>query len=339
MTLILGVETSCDDTSIAIYDGIHHKVLANVTYNQNVIHSAYGGIKPEIAARQHIIYISQALEQCLLQANKQMCDIDCIAYTTRPGLTNSLVIGATFAKTLSYACGLPSISINHIEGHILSPWLDHKMLLDPYLALVLSGGHTQIFVVSYPHYRLIGESLDDAVGEAFDKSAKVMGIPYPGGPYIEQWALKGSAGRFTLPLSMCKSNSLNLSFSGLKSALCRLWNSQEPKDDQARADLSCTLQDTISKILVKKILLASEITGIRNISISGGVISNQFLKKEFGKLEEDPHNLKMHYADQKYATDNAAMIAFAGYLRFTVGERDQDLTISVKSREDLSGYD
>ncbi len=334
---ILGIESSCDDTAAAVLkDG---KIISNKVANQS-IHEQYGGVVPELASRAHQQNIVPVVDTALKEAGISKNDLSAIAFTEGPGLLGSLLVGVSFAKSMSLALGIPLISVHHMKAHILAHFIrDNGMKLPgfPFLALTISGGHTQIVQVNnHFDFKVLGETLDDAVGEAFDKSAKIMGLPYPGGPLIDKYAAKGNpfAFKFTKP----RVDGLNFSFSGLKTAILYFLQKQT-KDNpdfikQNLPDLSASIQYTIVAILMDKLKLAVKQTGIKRIVIAGGVSANSGIRKALQDAQKQL-GWEVFIPKFEYTTDNAAMIAIAGYFKYLNGEF-ADLSISPKARLPLN---
>jgi len=341
MTVILGIETSCDETSAAIVrDG--QRIASNVIASQIDLHSRFGGVFPEVASRAHIEAISAVVAQALSDAIVTPAQIDAIAVTRGPGLSGSLLVGVNFAKGLALGWGKPLIGINHIEGHIYSLWLDESApdIVFPVLCLIVSGGHTELIEMrGHGDYRLIGSTLDDAAGEAFDKVGRVLGLPYPGGPAIDAAARKGDPNAFNFTRAM-QDESFNFSFSGLKTAVMRAVQAP-PADgkrtrgvesmdaDSARPDVNvndaaASFQQAAVDQLVDKTIRAAKACGATEILLAGGVSANSLLRKEMQRRTALP----VRYPAIKLCTDNAAMIAAAGYFRFMAGQRD-DLSMDI----------
>jgi len=305
----LGIETSCDETAIAIYDS-EDGIMGESTYSQMEMHAEYGGVVPELASRDHCLKIVNVLKDAL--GNNSIDDIDRIAYTSGPGLLGALLIGESFAQGLSTALDIPLLSINHLEGHLMSPMMEFPEIKMPFICLLVSGGHSMIVDVKEKgNYEIIGQSQDDAVGEAFDKVAKLLDLPYPGGPHIEKLALEGNPNAYDFPRPMIHSDNLDMSLSGLKTAV--LYTVQKIKDlDQSKkADIAASFQKAVTDLLVTKIKKAVEETNRKDAIIAGGVAANKFIRSKFKELE-DSLGIKVYYPDLKYCGDNAAMIAFVG---------------------------
>lgn len=339
MAKILGIESSCDETGIAIYDS-EHGLLADTLYSQIDLHRQYGGVVPELASRDHLRKIIPLIDECLHIASLAIKDIDAIAYTAGPGLNGALLVGATVANTLAFANQIPTIPIHHLEGHLLSPMLADNKPEVPFIALLASGGHSQIMAVhQIGKYELLGDTLDDAAGEAFDKTAKMLGLPYPGGKFIAELAQTGND-VYNLPRPMIHSKDLTMSFSGLKTAVLTLisnLNKQNIKiEGQVLADVAKSIEEAITDVLVKKSLLAIEQTGIKQLVISGGVSANQTLRNKFDSLAQK-RGFKIFYPPLKLCTDNGAMIALVGAYRFKHGITNYSFT--VRPRWDLTTLD
>lgn len=307
---ILAVESSCDETSVAIVKN-GNEVVAIEIMTQIDTHALYGGVVPEIASRMHTEAVTICLEQLLKKANMKISEMNAVAVTYAPGLLGSLLVGVEFAKTISLVYNLPLIKVNHMAGHIYANNIDHKMEY-PLLALVISGGHTDLVKMTGDYeFEVLGRTLDDAIGEAYDKVARIMGIPYPGGPNIEKLAALGNP-TYSLPIPV-NDQSYNFSFSGLKSAISNLVNNETMRNHQIiKEDLACSFQTVAVDLLVRKTELALKNTGIKNVIIAGGVSANQYIKKEIGTLCEK-YNASLHVPKLLYCTDNAAMIGAAAY--------------------------
>ena len=305
----LGIETSCDETAIAIYDS-KDGIIGESIHSQMEMHAQYGGVVPELASRDHCLKIVDVLEEAL--GNLSIGSIDQIAYTSGPGLLGALLIGESFAQGLSTALNIPLIPINHLEGHLMSPMMEFPQIKMPFICLLVSGGHSMIVdVKGKGQYEIIGQSQDDAVGEAFDKVAKLLDLPYPGGPHIEKLALKGKSDAFEFPRPMANSNNLNMSFSGLKTAVLYTVKKISNITEEIKADIAASFQQAIADVLITKIKKSIDTTERKEVIVAGGVAANKFLRSEFKKIEES-HNIKVYYPDLKYCGDNAAMIAFVG---------------------------
>lgn len=329
--IILGIESSCDETSCSIVkNGVDE--IATVISSQVDIHKDYGGVVPEIASRQHVKNISIVLEECLVKANMTMDDIDAIAVTYGPGLIGSLLIGLEAAKTLAFVHKKPLIPVHHIAGHIYANNLV-KPLSFPLIALVISGGHTELVYMKENYsFEKIGGTLDDAVGECYDKVARVVDVPYPGGPIIDKMAYLGKD-TYQLPIPL-NDDSYNFSFSGLKSAVINLVHNEEQRGNPIRKeDLASSFQNTVVDIITKKTMKAIESYQVRNLILAGGVAANSGLRNKFAELCQ-VHGMNLTFPPMKYCTDNATMIAAAGYYAYQLG-RVSNLELAAKSSDEL----
>jgi len=319
--IILGIETSCDDTSIALVEKNtkDFKILSNIVSSQIKVHAAYGGIVPNLAAREHLKNIKPCLKQALKEANNP--DIDLIAVTHGPGLIPSLLVGVNFAKALAYNWQKPIIGINHIEGHIYANWFNdsNSTLKFPVLALVVSGGHTQLILIKkHNKYELLGETRDDAAGEAFDKVAKLLGLGYPGGPIISQRAEKGNPKKFNLPRPMINKQNFDFSFSGLKTAVLYEVKKQDPKkiNDQYINDMAASFQEAAINVLIHKTMKAAKKYNVKNVILSGGVAANKELRSQLQEaVKKELNNVDFQMPEIKLCTDNAAMICAAAFFK------------------------
>lgn len=333
MKLILGIESSCDETGVALYHS-ERGLLAHVLHSQVAMHSEYGGVVPELASRDHVRRTLPLIRATMQKAGCQLQDVDAIAYTQGPGLSGALLVGASVACSLAYALGIPALGIHHLEGHLLSPLLSDPAPEFPFVALLVSGGHTQLMrVEGVGMYTLLGETLDDAAGEAFDKSAKLLGLGYPGGPELAKLATKGRPGHFRLPRPMQHSGDLDFSFSGLKTAVLTLTR-QQMLDEQTRADIANAVQEAIVDVLASKSLAALKQTGLQQLVVAGGVGANQQLRAQLNQAASKG-NFRVFYPDLEFCTDNGAMIAFAGALRLQQQAVNSDYRFNVKPRWDL----
>jgi N6-L-threonylcarbamoyladenine synthase len=317
--LILGIESSCDETGIALYDS-EAGLLSHALHSQVAMHAEYGGVVPELASRDHIRRIVPLLREALGQAGKSLADIDAVAYTRGPGLAGALLVGCAFAEALALAIDKPTIPVHHLEGHLLSPLLSSDPPTFPFVALLVSGGHTQLMkVTGVGEYELLGETLDDAAGEAFDKSAKLLGLPYPGGALLSKLAEKGTPGVHELPRPMLHSGDLSFSFSGLKTAVLTLVREQgEDLSETFKADAARAFQEAIVEVLVKKSLKAMKQTGLKQLVVAGGVGANKQLRATLND-EAQRKRFRVYYPELEFCTDNGAMIALAGCLRLQSG--------------------
>lgn len=331
--ITLGIESSCDETGLALYHA-ERGLLAHTLHTQVAMHSEYGGVVPELASRDHVRRVLPLIRATLQQADCQLSDIRAVAYTQGPGLSGALLVGASVACALAYALEIPALGIHHLEGHLLSPLLSDPAPKFPFVALLVSGGHTQLMRVDgVGCYTLLGETLDDAAGEAFDKSAKLLGLGYPGGPELAKLATHGRAGRFTLPRPMQHSGDLDFSFSGLKTAVLTLTR-QHPLDDQTRSDIAHSTQQAIVDVLASKSLAALKRTGLKQLVVAGGVGANRHLRAQLDEAAIK-NDFSVFYPDLEFCTDNGAMIAFAGSLRLARQEGTKEYRFNVKPRWDL----
>ncbi len=332
---VLGIESSCDETGVAIYD-TDKGLLAHRLHSQIDLHAAYGGVVPELASRDHIRRLPLLLRETLEVTGLVMGDIDAIAYTAGPGLAGALLVGSSVAEALGVALGVPVLPVHHLEGHLLSPLLSATPPVFPFVALLVSGGHTQLMrVAGVGDYTLLGETVDDAAGEAFDKTAKLLGLPYPGGPALAKLALEGARGRFRLPRPMLHSKDFDFSFSGLKTAV--LTAATAPDFTAAdRADLAAEFQAAAVDVLVAKSMAALKHTGLKQLVVAGGVGANLMLRAELDAAAAK-RKARVFYPELELCTDNGAMIAFAGALRFIAGERGpaEDGCFAVRPRWSL----
>lgn len=336
--LVLGVESSCDETGIALYDTVHG-LLSHALHSQVEMHAEYGGVVPELASRDHIRRVLPLTEHVLKEASKTLQDIDAIAYTQGPGLSGALLVGTSFAEALAFSLQIPTISVHHLEGHLLAPLLEDNPPPFPFVALLVSGGHSQLMRVDgIGQYELLGDTLDDAAGEAFDKTAKLLGLGYPGGPALAKLAATGKP-RFKLPRPLLHSGDLNFSFSGLKTSVLTLTNQHQPLDDVTRADIAWEFQESVTEVLTTKCMAALRDTGLDNLIVSGGVGANTKLREKLNAVTK--HKLcKVSYPRLEFCTDNGAMIAFAGAMRLKASndKHKEDYSFSVKPRWDLAEF-
>ncbi len=310
--IILGIESSCDETSVAIVKN-GREVLSNVINTQISIHELYGGVVPEIASRNHVQNISPVMKEALKEANIKIEDVDAIACTYGPGLVGALLVGVSYAKALSYAANKPLIGINHIQGHIAANYITYKDLKPPFLTLLISGGNTQLVLVKdYTEFEILGKTKDDAVGEAFDKIARVIGLGYPGGPKMDKLAQEGTP---NIELPKVHVEGLDFSFSGLKTAIINL---HHKTPDINKADLAASFEKDVADILLENTKRAVKQTNIRKIALAGGVSANSYIRHAFKELEEK-EKIEVYYPELKLCTDNAAMIASAGYYNYLQG--------------------
>jgi N6-L-threonylcarbamoyladenine synthase len=334
--IVLGVESSCDETGLALYD-TEQGLLAHALHSQVEMHAEYGGVVPELASRDHIRRVLPLTESVLKTANKTLQDIDAIAYTQGPGLSGALLVGTSFAESLAFSLQIPTINVHHLEGHLLAPLLEANPPAFPFVALLVSGGHSQLMRVDgIGEYELLGDTLDDAAGEAFDKTAKLLGLGYPGGPALSKLAQSGKS-RFKLPRPLLNSGDLNFSFSGLKTAVLTLVNQQQPLDATTTADIAWEFQEAVTEILTLKCMTALRETGLDNLVVSGGVGANSKLREKLNAATKRKL-CKVSYPRLEFCTDNGAMIAFAGAMRLkaTHGNGNKNYGFSVRPRWDLA---
>lgn len=331
--LVLGLETSCDETGVALYDS-ERGLLADALFSQIDLHRVYGGVVPELASRDHVKRMLPLLREVLDGAGCKPTDIDGIAYTSGPGLVGALLVGASCAQALAFAWGVPALGVHHMEGHLLAPMLEEQPPEFPFVALLVSGGHTQLVRVDgIGRYALLGESVDDAAGEAFDKTAKLIGLGYPGGPEIARLAESGVAGRFTFPRPMTDRPGLDFSFSGLKTFALNTWQQcRDAGDDgeQTRCDIALAFQQAVVETLVIKCRRALKQAGLKRLVIAGGVSANQALRQALEAMLAELHG-NVFYARPRFCTDNGAMIAYAGCQRLKAGQQEGP-AIAVQAR-------
>ncbi len=334
--LVLGIETSCDETGLALYDS-DRGLLAHALHSQVAMHEAYGGVVPELASRDHIRRVVPLTESVLRQAGRALADLDGIAYTEGPGLAGALLVGASIANALGFALGIPVLGVHHLEGHLLSPLLAKPAPSFPFVALLVSGGHSQLYAVAgIGDYTLLGDTQDDAAGEAFDKTAKLLGLPYPGGPALSRLAERGRRGVFALPRPMKDSGDLNMSFSGLKTAV-RTLVLGTPPGEQRDADIAREFEDAITDVLVAKSLAAMDAAGMSRLVVAGGVGANRSLRERLSEAVA-ARGGEIFYPDLQFCTDNGAMIALVGALRLEQG-LTEDYAFGVRPRWELSSLE
>lgn len=319
--IVLGFESSCDETGVALVC-TERGLLAHALHSQIVMHQEYGGVVPELASRDHVRRVLPLTQQVLTEAGLSLDQIDAIAYTAGPGLAGALLVGASVAQSLAWALNRPALPIHHLEGHLLSPLLAEPKPDFPFVSLLVSGGHTQLMRVDgVGHYQLLGETLDDAAGEAFDKSAKLMGLGYPGGPALSRLAEQGDPKRFDLPRPMLHSPDLDFSFSGLKTAVLTRMKKLAPASEQDLADLAAATQEAIVAVLVSKSVKALDQTGLSRLVIAGGVGANRLLRERLAAALEK-RQARAYFPPLELCTDNGAMIAYAAALRIQAGLAD-----------------
>ena len=319
--LVLGIESSCDETSVAVVKN-GREVLSNVINSQIKIHEKYGGVVPEIASRSHVEVINQVYKEALEQANVSINDIDVIACTYGPGLVGALLVGVSYAKGLSYATKKPLVPVNHIEGHIAANYITHAKLKPPFLCLVVSGGHTHlVYIKDYTQFEILGKTRDDAIGEAFDKVARVVGLGYPGGPKVDKLAKEGEP---NIVLPKTHIDGLDFSFSGIKTAILNLHH-KNPEIN--KADLCASFEKYCTEALIENTLKAAKKLNVKTIALAGGVSANSYIREKFLQLENN-YGMKVYYPELILCTDNAAMIASAGYFNYQINNV-ADLTLNA----------
>jgi len=333
---VLGIETSCDETGVAVYDG-EKGLLGHQLHSQIAVHAEYGGVVPELASRDHVRKTIPLIEQLLSATGLGREDIDGVAYTAGPGLVGALLVGAAIGRTLAWSLGVPAVGVHHMEGHLLAPMLEADAPDFPFVALLVSGGHTQlIHVAGVGRYRLLGESLDDAAGEAFDKTAKLLGLPYPGGPELARLAEQGDASRFRFPRPMTDRPGLDFSFSGLKTFALNTLQQMGSQDDAApealqnRADIARAFEDAVVDTLAIKCRRAVRETGAKTLVLAGGVSANRRLRERIQTLMAKEGG-RAYYPRPEFCTDNGAMIAYAGWHRLNAGQQEA-LAFGAKPR-------
>lgn len=336
--LILGIESSCDETGLAVYHETEG-LLAHALHSQIALHATYGGVVPELASRDHIHRLIPLTQQVLSQAGINLNQVTGIAYTAGPGLVGALLTGAGFARSLAFARAIPAIGVHHMEGHLLSPLLEAPELSFPFMALLVSGGHTQIIRVNaIGDYHLLGDTLDDAIGEAFDKTAKLMGLGYPGGPIVSKLALQGDAQRYKLPRPMTDRAGLDFSFSGLKTAVLTTWQHAQTERahelEQAKADICASFELAVCDVLSIKLKRALQQEKLNTLVVAGGVSANQRIRSSLSQLMNGRAG-HAFFPRPEFCTDNGAMIAFAGCQRIKAGEHNS-LDFSARARWPLS---
>jgi N6-L-threonylcarbamoyladenine synthase len=339
LMIILGIETSCDETGIALYDS-ERGLLGQALFSQVELHALYGGVVPELASRDHVRRVLPLVRQVMEQASCQPADISAVAYTAGPGLAGALLVGASTARALAFGWDVPALPVHHMEGHLLAPMLEEDGPRFPFVALLVSGGHTLLLEAkALGEYLPLGESVDDAAGEAFDKVAKMMGLGYPGGPRIAALAETGNPARFTFPRPMTDRPGLDFSFSGLKTFAMNTLNACRDGDgragEQDMADIARAFEDAVVETLVIKCRRAMEQTGQKTLVMAGGVSANKRLRARLAEALGEK-KVRVFYPRPEYCTDNGAMIAFAGALRLAAGERVDGLSISVRPRWPLA---
>ena len=334
---VLGIESSCDETGVAVYDtgiGGAAGLRAHAVYSQIALHAEYGGVVPELASRDHVRKLLPLIRQTLAEAGLSTADIDGVAYTAGPGLVGALLVGAGVARALAWALGLPAIGVHHMEGHLLAPLMENDPPAAPFVALLVSGGHTQLVAVdAIGRYRLLGETLDDAAGEAFDKTAKMMGLPYPGGPQLAKLAETGTPGVFRFARPMTDRPGVDFSFSGLKTQVLLAWRGSD-QSDATRADIARGFEDAVVDTLAIKCARALDAAGCNTLVVAGGVGANRRLRAKLQAMAETRGG-RVCFPRPALCTDNGAMIAFAGALRLQAGQHD-DASVRVAPRWDMA---
>ena len=336
--LILGIESSCDETGIALYD-TQRGLIAHALHSQIDMHAEYGGVVPELASRDHIRRALPLTQHVLDQAKTSIEDIDGIAYTQGPGLAGALLVGTSIAEALAFTLDVPTVGVHHLEGHLLAPLLEENPPPFPFVALLVSGGHTQLMRVSdIGDYELLGDTLDDAAGEAFDKTAKLLGLGYPGGPAVAKLALQGRPDQYKLPRPLLNSGDLNFSFSGLKTAVLNIVNQQKSDNGellaQTKADVAYEFQEAVTEVLTTKCMAALRETGLDRLIVSGGVGANKRLRERLDQATKRKL-CQVHYPRLEFCTDNGAMIAFAGAMRMQHAQASNH-AFTVRPRWDLA---
>ena len=331
--LVLGIESSCDDTGVALYHS-ERGLIGHALYSQTTLHAQYGGVVPELASRDHVRKLLPLLSQLLSDTKTTLANIDAIAYTAGPGLAGALLVGASFGKSLAFALNKPAIAVHHMEGHLLAPMLSDNKPEFPFIALLVSGGHTQLIrVTRLGQYELLGDTLDDAVGEAFDKTAKMLGLPYPGGPELSRLALSGTKGRFKFPHPMTDRPGLDFSFSGLKTFALNTYH-QHQQENNIQADIALAFQTAAVETLIIKCRRALIQTGLKRLVVAGGVGANTALRAGLNDLLIQLAG-EVFFPEPIFCTDNGAMIAYAGCQHLLLGEKDTDIAIQVRPRWSL----
>jgi N6-L-threonylcarbamoyladenine synthase len=336
--IVLGIETSCDETSAAVLE--NEKVLSNVIFSQIKTHRAYGGVVPEIAAREHLAKLPLVIDEAMRTAGVKMSGLDGVAVTYGPGLAGALIAGVSYAKSISFSLGIPLIGVNHLEAHLLSPFIEYPGIKFPYLGLVISGGHTNMYLAcGLGDYKLIGSTRDDAAGEAFDKAAKMLGLQYPGGPSIAKAALKGDPSKINFPQAQMKDKSNDFSFSGLKTAVLYYIERNKNKLESGEItvnDIAAAFQKAVARSISNKLFRIYGEYGIKTVVLSGGVAANTYLKDEIKKFT-DSKGIFFYTPSMKLCTDNAAMIAYTGYRHLKSGIKtgvdidvDPELKVAVR---------
>lgn len=333
---VLGIETSCDETGVAVYDGARG-LLADALYSQIPLHAEYGGVVPELASRDHVRKLVPLVRHVLAEAGVPMDKLCGVAYTAGPGLVGALLVGATLGRTLAWALDIPAVGVHHMEGHLLAPLLEDDPPEPPFVGLLVSGGHSMlVHVAAVGDYRLLGDTRDDAVGEAFDKTAKMMGLPYPGGPVLAQLAAQGRTGEFRFARPMTDRPGLDFSFSGLKTQALLAWQ-RSAGTDAVRADIACAFEEAAVETLLIKSRRALEASGARRLVVAGGVGANRRLRADL-QAAAAADGWQVYFPRPRFCTDNGAMIALAGAIRLAAGQRE-DAAITVRARWNLESLE
>lgn len=330
---VLGIETSCDETGVAIYDS-ERGLLAHALHSQVELHAEYGGVVPELASRDHIRYLLPLTDRAFAEAGISKQELDGVAFTSGPGLVGALMVGASTARALAMTLGVPAVAVHHMEGHLLAPMLEHEAPAFPFIALLVSGGHTLLAEVrGVGEYRILGESLDDAAGEAFDKTAKLLGLGYPGGPALARLAQQGEAGHYRFPRPMTDRPGLDFSFSGLKTFTLNTWLNEQKQghdDEQTKANIARAFEEAVVDSLKIKCRRAVQQTGIKTLVVAGGVGANLSLRAALKEMT-DKEGGQLFYPRIEFCTDNGAMIAYVGCLRLLAGQHEP-LIINARAR-------
>jgi N6-L-threonylcarbamoyladenine synthase len=330
---VLGIETSCDETGVAVYD-LAAGLRAHALYSQVALHAEYGGVVPELASRDHVRKLLPLIRQTLAEAGMAVGDLGGVAYTAGPGLIGALLVGAGVARSLAWALSVPAIGVHHMEGHLLAPLMEDAELNPPFVALLVSGGHSQLIAVrAIGDYELMGETLDDAAGEAFDKTAKLMGLPYPGGPHLAKLAEQGTPGRFKFSRPMTDRPGLDFSFSGLKTQVLLAWQKSD-RSDATRVDIARGFEDAVVDTLTIKCERALDEAGMDTLIVAGGVGANLRLREKLQQMAKR-RDSRVSFPRLAFCTDNGAMIAYAGALRLAAGQRD-GASVDVRPRWDMA---
>lgn len=331
---VLGIETSCDETGVAVYDTARG-LRAHALYSQIALHAEYGGVVPELASRDHVRKLLPLIRQTLAEAEIGVDELDGVAYTAGPGLVGALLVGAGVARALAWALEVPAIGVHHMEGHLLAPLMEDSELKPPFVALLVSGGHTQLIAVeAIGEYVLLGETLDDAAGEAFDKTAKMMGLPYPGGPQLARIAETGTPGTYRFSRPMTDRPGLDFSFSGLKTQVLLAWKKSD-QTDVTRADIARAFEDAVVDTLAIKCARALDAAGMKTLIVAGGVGANVRLRANL-QAQAEQRGGRVCFPRPAFCTDNGAMIAYAGALRLAAGQHDS-AALDVRPRWDMAG--